>query len=119
MLCMRTAVIMRGDGSAFDWLRETIQISSRYFWKVAVCRWSLRLAIVVLYAACLTLPMALHQSLVVPTLVREVRSYWPYPINTTLYNMATALAGMVLLAFSLAFEARMYAALIRVAHTHD
>jgi hypothetical protein len=110
---MRNAVIMRGSGPGgpFGWLSETLRAGGHNFWRVALWRWSVRLAMVVLTAACLTLPIVLHQSLVVPTLVREVRSYWPYPINTSLYGIGVALASMVLLAFSLVFEARMYAAL--------
>lgn len=111
LLCMRHAVIMRGPGNAFGWFQATLRVSGRNFWRVALWRWSVRLAIVLLTAACLTLPIVLHQSLVVPTLVREVQSYWPYVINTSLYNIGIALAGMALLAFSLVFEARMYVAL--------
>jgi hypothetical protein len=117
LLCMRTAAIMRGSGGAFGWFQDTLRVAGRNFWRVALWRWSVRLAIMLLTAACLTLPIVLHQSLVVPTLVREVRSYWPYPINTSLYNIGIALAGMVMLAFSLVFEARMYAALSPASET--
>jgi hypothetical protein len=114
LLCMRTAAVMRGPaGSAMGWLWDVLHVSWHHFWTVAAWRWGLRLAIVVLYAGCLTLPMVLHQSLVVPTIVREVRSYWPYPVNTTLYNIGAALAGAAVITFSLIFEARMYVTLSR------
>jgi hypothetical protein len=112
LLCMRTATVMGGPpGTALGWLGDTVRLSFSNFWLVAAWRWSVRLALVVLYSACLTLPVVLHQTLVVPTIVREVRSYWPYPINTTVYSIGAALAGMIVVSFSLIFEARLYALL--------
>lgn len=114
LLCMRTAAIMRAPRApALAWLGDVLRVSWDHFWTVAAWRWGVRLAIVVLYAGCLTLPAVLHQSLVVPALVREVRSYWPYPVNTTLYNIGAALAGAMTVTFGLIFEARMYLALTR------
>jgi hypothetical protein len=112
LLCMRTAAIVRAPaGPALRWLRDVAGVSWRHLWTVAGWRWGVRLGLAVIYAGCLTLPIVLHQSLIVPTIVREVRSYWPYPINTALYGIAAALAGMMVLSFSLIFEARMYVAL--------
>jgi hypothetical protein len=117
LLCMRTAVIMRSpDGNALGWFGETLRLSWRNFWTVAAWRWGVRLALIALYIACLTLPTALHQSVIVPALVREVRSYWPYPANTALTGIGVALIGMIITSFNLIFEARMCAILTAERH---
>lgn len=120
LLCMRNAHIIHSrDGQAFRWLSAVLRLSLRNFWRVAAWRWTVRLMVMGLYAVCLILPIVLHQSLVVPALVNEVRSYWPYPVNTTSYGIGTALVGMVLIAFGLIFEARMYLALTQNTSAKD
>lgn len=113
LLCMRTAYVMHTpSGGALRWLVPTLRLSLSNFWRVAAWRWGARLIMVVLYVACLTLPIALHQGIVVPAMVSEARSYWPYPVNLFSYTISSALVGMFLVAFGLVFEARMYLALV-------
>jgi len=113
LLCMRTAHIMHTpSGGALRWLVPTLRLSLSNFWRVAAWRWGARLIMVFLYVACLTLPIALHQGIVVPAMVSEARSYWPYPVNLSSYTISSALVGMFLVAFGLVFEARMYLALV-------
>ncbi|MFC1464958.1 MAG: hypothetical protein ACFLMY_08930 [Candidatus Brachytrichaceae bacterium NZ_4S206] len=112
LLCMRTARIMHAPQSGvLRWLVPTLRLSLSNFWQVAAWRWSVRLALVVLSVAGLTLPIAMHQGVVIPFMVSEVRAYWPYPVNISAYAIGTALIGAFTIPFGLIFEARMYLAL--------
>ncbi|BCX02150.1 MAG: hypothetical protein KatS3mg053_0088 [Candidatus Roseilinea sp.] len=112
LLCMRTARIMHApERGIFQWLAPTLRLSLTHFWRVAAWRWSVRLAVVVLSVAGLTLPIALHQGIMIPAMVSEVRAYWPYPVNISAYTIGTALISVFTIPFSLSFEARMYLAL--------
>jgi hypothetical protein len=114
LLCMRTAVVMRAqNGYAFGWLRDTLRLSVANFWQVAALRWTLRLLLVAITVAALTLPKTLHQSLLVAALVQQLKSYWPYPVNQALYGVSTALVGAMFVAFSVVYETRMFMMLSR------
>ncbi len=104
---MRNAVIMQSRRrNATGWLRETLALGVRYFWRVAIWRWVTRLGVAVLIALFLILPIALHQSVVVTAFIREARAYWPWVLNISLYGIATALVGTVVCAFHAIFEDR-------------
>ncbi|MCS7056639.1 MAG: hypothetical protein NZM18_10775 [Thermoflexales bacterium] len=112
LLCMRAAHIMRAPPSGpLRWLTPTLRLSLSHFWRVAAWRWGVRLALVALSVAALTLPIALHQGVVIPLVVNEVRAYWPYPVNISAYAIGAALIGAFTIPFGLIFEARMYLAL--------
>ncbi|WP_169239541.1 hypothetical protein [Candidatus Roseilinea sp. NK_OTU-006] len=112
LLCMRTARIMHmPQSSALGWLVPTVRLSLSRFWRVAAWRWGVRLAVVGLCAAALTLPITLHQGAVVPLMVSEARAYWPYPVNISAYAIGAALVGAFTIPFGLIFEAQMFLAL--------
>lgn len=112
LLCMRTACIMHArPGNILGWLVPTLRLSLTHFWRVAAWRWGIRLATVILFIAGLTLPITLHQGVVIPVMVSEARAYWPYPVNISAYAIGTALIGAFTIPFGLIFEARMYLAL--------
>ncbi len=112
LLCMRTACIMHAlQSGVLQWLAPTLSLSLSRFWRIAAWRWSIRLAVIVLFVAGLTLPTTLHQGVVVPLMVSEVRAYWPYPVNISAYGIGAALISAFTIPFSLIFEARMYLAL--------
>ncbi len=112
MLCVRNAVIMQShQPNASGWLRQTVMLSWRHFGKILIERWSMRILMAVLLGMFVTLPMALHQSVFVTALIREVRAYWPYALYTSLYALVTALFGMLVFAFNTAFDAQLYLAL--------
>lgn len=112
LLCMRTARIMHApQGSILGWLAPVLRLSLTHFWRVAAWRWGVRLATVVLFIAGLTLPITLHQGVVIPVMVNESRAYWPYPVNISAYAINTALISAFVIPFGLIFEARMYLAL--------
>ncbi len=112
LLCMRNAVIMQSrHRNAAGWLRETMALGLRHFWRVTAWRWGTRLVVAVLIAFFLILPLALHQSVVVTAFIREVRAYWPWALTAALHGIATALVGMVVFAFHAIFEAQLHAAL--------
>ncbi len=112
LLCMRTAAVMTGDDtSAFGWIQRLPPPVSRHFWRVMVWRWGVRLAITGVTIACLVLPMALQQSVIASDVIREVRSYWPYLFHAFVQAAGGALVFSLGLAFSIVFEARLFAAL--------
>ena len=55
--------------------------------------------------------MALQQSVIASEVIREVRSYWPYLFHNMVQAIGSALIVALGLAFSIVFEARLYAAL--------
>jgi hypothetical protein len=113
LLCMRTAVIMALNGKA-DWLRETLALSARHFWRAGAWRWALRLIIVAISAGVLVVLPALHQAIVMNALRQQLSTgYWPYHMATAAYGIGGALITGLIIAYSVAFEARMYAALKR------
>jgi hypothetical protein len=112
LLCMRTAAAMMGnDTSVFGWVPRMLSPVRRHFWRVLLWRWSVRLALAGVAAACLVLPMALQQSVIASNVIREVRSYWPYLFHNVVQAAGTALIVSLSLAFSLVFEARLFSAL--------
>lgn len=113
LLCMRTARIMHTAPSGIlSWLAPTLRLSLRHFRRVAAWRWSVRLAVVLLSVAGLTLPIAMHQGIMIPAMVSAVRAYWPYPVNISAYAIGAALIGAFTIPFGLIFEARMYLTLL-------
>ena len=116
LLCMRTAHIMHTpNSSALRWLVPVLRLGLSNFWRIAAWRWGLRLIMVVLYVACLTLPITLHQAVVVPAALSEAPFQWWYWLRSVIslsYAAISALIGMFLIAFGLVFEARMYLALV-------
>lgn len=112
LLCMRTAAVMAGDDtSVFGWLRRMAGPASRHFWRVMAWRWGVRLAVAGVTIACLVLPMALQQSVIASNVIREVRSYWPYLFHNFVQAAGSALVLSLGLAFSIVFEARLFASL--------
>lgn len=115
LLCMRTAAAMAGDDtSTFGWMRRALAPARRHFWQVMLWRWSARLAVAAVTAACLVLPMALQQSVIASDVIREVRSYWPYVFHNLVQAAGSALVVALGLAFSLVFEARLFVTLDRI-----
>lgn len=113
LLCLRSAVIMRAaDDEARGWLRATVSLAATRFGHIAIWRWVTRIGLAFLMAAFLTLPIALHQGVLVSVLIREVRAYWPYALNSVLYSLAAAIIGMIAFAFNTAFEAQLHAVLV-------
>jgi hypothetical protein len=112
LLCMRSAAAMAGnDTSIFGWVQRALSPARRHFWRVLAWRWSVRLAVAGVTAACLVLPMALQQSVIASNVIREVRSYWPYLFHSMAQAVGSSLVLSLGLAFSLVFEARLFAAL--------
>jgi hypothetical protein len=112
VLCLRTAAVMAGkDTSVLGWVPRMLAPLRRHFWRVLLWRWGVRVALAGVAAACLVLPMALQQSVIASNVIREVRSYWPYLFHNTVQAAGTALIVSLSLAFSLVFEARLFAAL--------
>jgi hypothetical protein len=115
LLCMRTAVIMSAANTGrlqMDWLIRTVRLGAMHFRRVAPWRWMLQLGVATLVTCVLVLLPALHQV----TIMQEVREslstgYWPYHIALAFYGMAGAFVSGLLIAFTAAFEARMYAVL--------
>lgn len=115
LLCMRTAAVMAGDDtSMFGWVRRMLLPASRHFWRVLAWRWGVRLAVAGVTIACLVLPMALQQSVIASSVIREVRSYWPYLFHNFVQAAGSALVLSLGLTFSLVFEARLFGALNRM-----
>jgi hypothetical protein len=111
-LCLRTAAIFGPRGGS-SWLRTTLEVSSAHFWRVAGWRWTIRLTIAAVVIAALILPPALHQAVLMAEVRRAISAggYWPYHIAQSAYGIGIALVSSFLVAFSLAFEARMFVAL--------
>jgi hypothetical protein len=111
LLCMRAAAIMALNGRA-DWLRETLALSTRHFWRVAGWRWSLRLMVLGMSVGVLVVLPALHQAIVMNALRQQFSTgYWPYHIALAAYGAGGALITGLIVAYGVAFETRMYAAL--------
>lgn len=111
LLCMRTAAIMALSGRA-DWLRETLNLSSQHFWRVAAWRWTLRLMVLAVSAGALVVVPALHQAIVMNALRQQLSTgYWPYHVAMAAYGVGGAIITGLIVAYSVAFESRMYAAL--------
>jgi|GEM_PF-2222885 len=112
MLCFRHAEIMRQHkANAWSWLGRCVSLARRHFWQVASLRLLLRVIVFVLGVFCLTLPITLHQSLVVPVIVSQVQNYLPYAMSSAASNIGGALIGAVFIMFSLVFDARLNLAL--------
>ena len=112
LLCMRSAAAMAGnDTSTFGWLHRAVSPARRHFWRVLAWRWTVRLAVAGVTAACLVLPLALQQSVIASNVIREVRSYWPYLFHSMVQAVGSALVISLGLVFSLVFEARLFVAL--------
>lgn len=111
LLCMRSATIMALAG-ATDWLRETLALSARHFWRVAAWRWSLRLMVLAIFIGALVVLPALHQAVLMSVLRQRLNAgYWTYHIALAAYGAGSAIVTGLILAFSVAFESRMYMAL--------
>lgn len=111
LLCMRSAAIMALGGTV-DWLRETLGLSARHFWRVAAWRWSLRLMMLVVFIGALVVLPALHQATIMNVLRQQLSTgYWTYHIAMAAYGVGSAIITGLIIAFSVAFESRMYAAL--------
>lgn len=111
LLCMRTAAIMSLNGAG-DWLRETLNVTARHFWRVAAWRWALRLMLVAVSVGALVVVPALHQAIVMNALRQQLSTgYWPYHMAMAAYGIGSALITGLIIAYGVAFESRMYAAL--------
>ena len=77
-----------------------------------IWRWAARLLLVTLLAVFFVLPTALQQGVVVSLMIREVRAYWPYALNTALYGVSAALVSASVFVFNTAFETQMCQALL-------
>jgi hypothetical protein len=111
LLCMRSATIMALGGTA-DWLRETLALSGRHFWRVAAWRWALRLMVFALFIGALVVLPALHQAVIMNAFRQQFSAgYWTYHIAMAAYGIGGAIITGIIAAFSVAFESRMYVAL--------
>jgi hypothetical protein len=111
LLCMRTAAIMALSGKA-GWLRETLSLSAQHFWRVAGWRWTVRLMVLAISVGALVVLPALHQAIVMNALRQQLGTgYWPYHIAMAVYGAGGALITGLIMAYGVAFESRMYAAL--------
>jgi len=108
MLCMRNAIIMCAhDDAATGWLRATLVLAGQQFGRVLCWRWASRLIIVALLTTFVVLPTSFQQGVGVSLMIRTVRAYWPYALNTAVYSLAAALVGAVVFAFNTVFDAQM------------
>lgn len=111
LLCMRTAACFAAHG-ALGWLRASLDAGSAHFWRVAAWRWTMRLVLALITIGALVLLPALHQGLVMNEVRRALGTgYWPYHIAQSANGIGIALVSGILLAFSVAFEARLFAML--------
>jgi hypothetical protein len=112
LLCMRTAACFAAQG-AFGWLRASLAAGGAHFWRVAAWRWAVRLVLALITIGALVLIPALHQNLVMNEVRRMLGTgYWPYHIAQSANGIGIALVSGILLAFSVAFEARLFATLM-------
>jgi len=120
MLCMRTvAVFASNSTSAMSWLAWSLRMGGRHFGRVLVWRWLLRLATALLIVTTLILLPALHQVVVMGNVRQALGTgFWPYHIAQSAYGIASAFVGGLLVAFGVAFEARMYATLSQSQSQH-
>lgn len=118
LLCMRSAAIMALGGTA-DWLRDTLGLSARHFWRVAAWRWTLRMILFMLFIGALVVLPALHQAVIMNVLRQQLSAgYWTYHIAMAAYGVCGAIITGLIIAFSVAFEAHMYVEL-KQAETHQ
>lgn len=112
VLCFRHAEIMRQSrANLWNWLGRCVSLARRHFWQVASLRLLLRVIVFVLGVFCLTLPITLHQSLVVPIIVSQVQNYLPYALSTAATGIGGAVIGAIFIMFGLVFDARLNLAL--------
>ena len=108
-LCLRHAAIMSlNRRHPLAWLREAVPMARTHFWQITGTRILLRLLIFLLTVVFYTIPITLHQGLVVPMLVRGVSSYLPYALTQAASSIFFTLINMAFIAFALLFDARLY-----------
>lgn len=119
-LCLRHAAIMAVDKrNVFTWLREAIPLAREHFWQITGTRILLRVLIFLMTVMLYTVPITLHQGLVVPLLVRGVSSYLPYALTQSASSIFFTLISMAFIAFGLLFDARLYLLLKRQSPQND
>ena len=112
VLCFRYVEVMRQQrADAWSWLGRSVRLVRGHFWQVALLRLMLRAVIFAAGVFLLILPLTLHQSLVVPTIVSRVQNYLPYAMSTVAGNVGSALIGAVFIMLCLVFDARLNMAL--------
>jgi branched-subunit amino acid transport protein len=112
LLCFRNVAIMnQRRAHALSWIATCTQLSRRHFWSIASARVGLRAIMYLTSLLCLTLPMTIQQSMILPNVVQRVQSYLPYALNGAASNIALALASGIFVVFGLAFDVRLFLAL--------
>ena len=113
LLRLRTVSIMAArPNHALAGMRRSVRIGLEHFGFVTSSAWLLRLAMLFITVLFILLPSILAQTWLVPRLARQVSDVWPYPISTFLFACAGALVSVVLGAFEVVYDTRIYAALV-------
>jgi len=89
-----------------------ISLAARNIGLVLAHTWLVRLAIFALSTIFIAAPMVLTQSILVPLLIRSTGTAWPYLIANVVLAISIALVSMVLLAFSIVYDACLYRRLL-------
>jgi hypothetical protein len=112
LLRLRTAAILAGH-KADQWaaLGEGVRLGAGNWQHIAMHVWVVWIAGTLTNALFVIVPVALAEYLLVPRLVGEINRLWPYPVSALLFAVATGLVGLVLMAFSAVYDARLYLSL--------
>jgi hypothetical protein len=102
------AIVLSAGPGPLHLIGSVIRLAARHFVLVLVHTWLVRLAIFVVSTIFMTAPLVLTQSILVPLLIRTTGTAWPYLITTVLLAISIALVNMVLLAFSVVYDACLY-----------
>jgi hypothetical protein len=108
LLCFRHAEIMRQPKAGFiSWFVRSAGLARAHFWRVASARLGLRLMTYLFTLFCLTLPLTVHQGMLVPMVVSRMQNYLPYALNNAATGIVLAMANSVFITFALVFDARL------------
>jgi hypothetical protein len=112
LLRLRTVMVMRAEGPGpFAGLADCVRTGWRRFWFIAAQVWLLRLLMLAVGVLFIILPMTFVQSVFVPMFAQGIGSFWPYPGSNIALGLGSGLVGMLLIAFSIVFDTRLYVAL--------
>jgi hypothetical protein len=110
LLALRTAAAMNTlSHSPLAWLADTVRTGIRRPVWLLTHRWLFRLLIALVLTLGVTLPTLLQQGLLLPTIARETRSYWPYAFSITLQGLSATLVALLFGVVQTVYDARLFA----------
>jgi hypothetical protein len=109
---LRSVMVMRKAGpGVLAGLLDSARTGWAHFGYITTNVWVLRLSLMSISVIFTIVPTTFVQGWVVPFVARQYGGFWVYASSSLLFSFSGALTGMLLMAFALVFDTRLYLAL--------